>query len=35
MNKAVNDNVAEAYRQVIEVILYNNIFLSLNFSLVI
>ena len=35
MNKAVNDNVAEAYRQVIEVILYNNIFLSLNFSFAI
>jgi len=35
MDEAVDDNVAEAYRQVMKVILYNDMFLSLNFGFAI
>ena len=35
MDEAVNDNVAEAYRQVMKIILYNDMFLSLNFGFAI
>jgi len=35
MNKAVDDNIARAYRQVMEVILYNDMFSSLNFGFAI